>query len=251
MILSKADIQERCINEKLVYPFKENMIKSCSYDFTFGGQYYFYTPEDKENVNVQTLRGNETLKIPADAICYIITEEAVNMPNDLTASISLAFGLIKKGVMLSAQPPFDPGYKGKTVALLHNLSNDVVEIQKGQHVLNIVFEMLTTKVEENDLYNGAYQNLQDLSSYCTEVKCGGVYMLMEDLKKQKADLEKQKKRFENSIPNLITIITVIIGVVTILITLITAKDVFFSSENTQKKCSGISWRFEKLYYPYK
>ena len=226
MTLSKNDILKQCKEKKLVTPFKEDNIQTCSYDLTFGGEYYFYRPEDKDEVCVREISKGATLKIPADAICYIITAETVKMPDNLTASISLAFGLIKKGVMLSAQPPYDPGYHGKTVALLHNLSDEPVEIRQGQHVLNIVFERLSSPVAKDDLYKGSYQGLDRLSDYCTEVKRGGVYTLMQDL-------QKQKKKFENSIPNLITIITVIIGVVTILVTLITSKSLFFSSENAQ------------------
>ena len=226
MTLSKDDILNRCINNQLIVPYTKENIQTCSYDLTFDGSYYFYRPEDKDEVRIRTIQKGATLKIPEDAICYIITAETVNMPRDLTASISLAFGLIKKGVMLSAQPPYDPGYSGKTVALLHNLSDEPVEIRWGQHILNIVFEQLSSPVKDKDLYNGDYQGLSNLSDYCTEVKRGGVYMLMRDL-------EKQKKKFENSIPNLITLITIIIGVVTLLVTLITSKNLLYPTKNAQ------------------
>ena len=57
--------------------------------------------------------------------------------------------------MLAAQPPYDPGYDGKTVALLHNLSDEEVEIEKGDHILNIVFSELTMPVEKENLYHGS------------------------------------------------------------------------------------------------
>lgn len=222
MTLSKEDIKKYCTDQSLVCPYDEKNVQTCSYDLTFGGEYYFYREKDGNRVNIVRLRQGEKLYIPADAICYILTEETVQIPNNLTASISLSFGLIKKGVMLAAQPPYDPGYKGKTVALLHNLSDEEVEISVGEHILNIVFSTLSSPVSDVDLYQGKYQGLNSLNEYCTKVKKGAIFVL-------KQDLEKQKKNFNNFLTTLLTIITVIIAVLTILFTFLTISDLFQSS----------------------
>lgn len=227
MTLSKKDIKEYCMNERLIWPYDEKNVQTCSYDLTFGGEYYFYREEDGKRVNVVQLKPGEKLYIPADAICYILTKETVKIPNNLTASISLAFGLIKKGVMLAAQPPYDPGYMGKTVALLHNLSDEEVEISIGEHILNIVFNILSSPVDDVDLYKGKYQGLNSLNEYCTTVKKGAVFVL-------KQDLERQKKKFGNFLPTLLTIITVIIAVLTILFTFLTITDLFQSRIQTNR-----------------
>ena len=231
MVLSKQDIIQECTSQKLIEDFDSNNFQTCSYDLTFSGEYYL--PEDDDQVVIKTLGIDAKLMIPADAICYLITKETVNIPNDLTASISLAFGLIKKGVMLSAQPPYDPGYKGKTVALLHNLSDKPVEICKDDHILNIIFERLSSRVDNEDLYKGQYNNLNSLAQYCNEVRRGGVYKLMQDLDVQKRDLDTQKKDMEKQrkktgsfIPTLMTITSIIIAIVTFLITLIATSNIF-------------------------
>lgn len=210
MVLSKDGIMYCCQHMHLIDNYRLENIQTCSYDLRMGEQYYFYKEGDHK-VNVCSLRQNESLKIPPNAICYVITEESVNMPQDLTASISLAFGLIKKGVMLAAQPPYDPGYHGKTVALLHNLSNEPVKIKRGDHILNIIFTKLSMPVDSNQLYNGSYQNLRDLKDYCDEVRIGAVFEL-------NAELRKIRTRFYNSIPTILTIITVLIGLITLIVT---------------------------------
>lgn len=98
MTLSKEDIKKYCTDQSLVCPYDEKNVQTCSYDLTFGGEYYFYREKDGNRVNIVRLRQGEKLYIPADAICYILTEETVQIPNNLTASISLSFGLIKKGL---------------------------------------------------------------------------------------------------------------------------------------------------------
>lgn len=215
MTLSKNDIEKRGEHEGLISPYCRSQTQACSYDMTFSGEYYYYDESDGNQVQIRRLGNSEKLYIPADAICYVLTEESVNMPDDLTASISLAFGLIKKGVMLAAQPPYDPGYRGKTVALLHNLSNDEVEISKGEHILNIVFNRLNEPIHADQRYSGKYQDLNSLENYCTQVRKGAVFVL-------KQELEQQKKKFDNFLPNILTIITIVVAVLTILCTILTA-----------------------------
>lgn len=232
MVLSRDNIIERCINKKLITPYEERLVQTCSYDMTFSGEYYYYSETDGDRVNIGKLEDNESLYIPAESLCYVLTEESVNMPNDLTASISLSFGLIKKGVMLAAQPPYDPGYRGKTVALLHNLSNDDVKITKGDHILNIVFNELKVPVDKDYLYKGQYQDLTSLKKYCDRVRKGAIFVL-------KKDIENQKKRFDNFLPTVLSVITIIIAVLTILFTFLTIGNSFkedsqnYSNENQE------------------
>ncbi|MBQ2888483.1 MAG: hypothetical protein IJE29_06145 [Firmicutes bacterium] len=213
MVLCRNDIAYRCENENLIEGYRPENIQTCSYDLRMGEQYYFYRKKDGDTVHISTLGKGDILKIPPNSICYVMTEEIVNMPLDLTASISLSFGLIKSGVMLAAQPPYDPGYRGKTVALLHNLSNQPVKIERGEHILNIVFTELSKPLESEQLYTGKYQGLNNLGDYCKEVKVGAVFEL-------KQELEKRKERFNSFLPNVLTFITVVIAVLTVLFALL-------------------------------
>ena len=219
MVLSKSEIMHRCEdeNEKLITPFCHDNIQACSYDLTMGSQYYFHKKAYGDAVYVSTLQKDEILRIPPHAICYVITEESVNMPLDLTASISLSFGLISSGVMLAAQPPYDPGYSGKTVALLHNLSDQYIKIKRGQHILNMVFTRLDEPISEADKYHGKYQDLKDLKKYCTEKRVGAVFELNQKF-------QSASSRINRSLPTLLTIITVIIGLLTFLLTIQTSRN---------------------------
>lgn len=222
MVLSKDGITYCCQQMNLIENYRPENIQACSYDLRMGNQYYYYKKGD-HGVKIRTLQEGELLKIPPNAICYVITEESVHMPKDLTASISLSFGLIKRGVMLAAQPPYDPGYEGKTVALLHNLSNAPVKIERGQHILNMVFTKLSIPVKSEQMYEGDYQKLQDLKSYCKEVTKGAVFELNQEF-------EKERKRFANFLPNILTLITFIIAVLTALITVFSIQGIGGKSE---------------------
>ena len=230
MTLSKKEILEACKKNNLIQPYNKNLVQTCSYDLTVSGEYRIYDPKKSHQEN-KKIKAGSSLVIPADAICFVLANETVNIPDNLTASISLSMGLIKSGVMLAAQPPYDAGYSGKTVALLHNLSSEPVCIEVGQHILNIAFNELKSKVPANDQYKGKYQNASSLNDFRIKALKGGVFELAEDFR-------KQKKKFEQAIPNLLTIITVVLGVLTIFLTISSPIDAitkFFSSENETDK----------------
>lgn len=220
MVLTKSEISKRCQDHKLLENYKEENIQTCSYDLRLGNQYYYEAGDSVINdiykkVDIKTLDDDGILTIPPHAICYVITEEIVNMPNNLTASISLSFGLINKGVMLAAQPPYDPGYSGKTVALLHNLSDAPIKIKRGAHILNMVFSELSGNVEKEDLYKGNYQKLDTLEKYCKERRVGAVYKLNQEF-------IQTSEKFTRAIPNMLTVLTGLIGLVTIVFTVLIA-----------------------------
>ncbi len=210
MVLSKNDILYRCEHQNLIENYCQDNIQTCSYDLRMGSQYYYATHISDDTVKIGSLQKGEILKIPPDAICYVITEESVNMPSDLTASISLPLKLIKCGVMLAAQPPYDPGYHGKTIALLHNLSNETVKIKYGQHILNIVFTKLSRPVEEYQKYKGDYQELTDLKDFCQEVRVGAVFELRQKLM-------KWTERFNKAVPNILSAISVALAILTLVV----------------------------------
>lgn len=49
---------------------------------------------------------------------------------------------IYEGMVLTSQPPFDPGYEGKVVVMLHNLSSTAVHLKSGDRVATIEFMRL-------------------------------------------------------------------------------------------------------------
>ena len=249
MVLTKYDIEQMCNDRNMIEGYKKENIQANSYDLCMGNQYCCYNDVNSNHTIISCLgdkTSDDEFEIPADAICYIITSEKLNMPENVTGDVSLAFGLIKKGVMLAKQPPIDPGYHGKVVALLHNLSDESVRIRKGDHILSIVFYELKQEIKKEDLYNGSYQNLNSLDMYCKTVKRGAVYSLAMDFKKTKAELEENFENAKKELVNdnskrmsyIMNCITLIIAVITILlafITIIMTLKTFSDSSNNEQE----------------
>ena len=77
MVLSRMDIIKYCKTQALIDHkcFNEKNVQTCSYDLTFSGEYYYHEENHGDHVVITKLQPGEKLRIPADAICYILSAE--------------------------------------------------------------------------------------------------------------------------------------------------------------------------------
>ena len=239
MVLSKKEIIDR-INKseqhtyKFIDPYNIQNVKSASYDLTLGDEYYICS--EREKPDIKKLGVNESVTVPPRATFFVISKEKLHIPLDICASVSLAFGLIRKGIIFAVQPPIDPGYHGAIVALLHNMSDEEITLKQGMHLLNIVYYQLASPVSAEDAYHGAYDDIT-LEKFCTQaVTHSAIVNLANEAKEARNKAEQasnEAKEASNEAKNashktlstIITIITVLLAVITILLT---AATVFLS-----------------------
>jgi deoxycytidine triphosphate deaminase len=208
-VLNHQEILRRCREEKLIGGFKPGMCKGASYDLTLGDEYYIFDSNQSPSTKFKVipLNSKESLKIPPGEVCYAITSESLNMPDDLTAILSLPMGLIKKGLMLTKQPPIDQGYKGKIVCMLYNLSANDVSIKRGEKILTIEFIKLNAPSDVE--YQGTYQGLQTLNDFLEEPITSGLHQLRIETQRTYTDFMKR-------IPVILQWIVIIIAIMTFL-----------------------------------
>jgi deoxycytidine triphosphate deaminase len=204
-MLNKQQILDYCRQYNLVTGVSQEKIEKhvqpSSYDLTLGNEYYVHNERDGKRAITDNLGENENLCIPENGVCFIITEEKINMPTNLSGDLSLALGLIKKGIMISRQPPVDPGYSGKIVAMLHNLSNKDVHLKRGQHILTMVFH----EIKQTEPYRGKYQNLDTLKLFVQEPVISALDFVSREVR-------STRERFEKLIPWILTIISIMIAI---------------------------------------
>lgn len=232
MVLTKKEILEQInISDKHIYKFIDPVnicnIQSASYDLTLGDEYYICS--DTEVPDIKHLAPGEDLIVPPRATFFVISKEKLCIPRDICASVSLAFGLIKKGIVFAVQPPIDPGYHGAIVALMHNMSDEEIVLEHDRHILNVVYHKLISEVPVEDSYKGDYDDIT-LSKFCTTaVRHSAIVNLTDEAKKacsqakdaseRAADASAEAKDASHkTLSIIITIITVMLAVLTILMT---------------------------------
>lgn len=148
MLLSDAEILKLAQSSALLAPFTDANVRRASYDLRVGSEYYLGRPNGTElnaahPIAALPLVEGQSFEIPPNAICYVICKEKITLPNDISARVSLRMTLVFGGLMLAAQPPFDPGYSGMVVVMLHNLSSRPYPIKEGERLVTIEFSRLS------------------------------------------------------------------------------------------------------------
>lgn len=214
-VLNDEDIERYCKEYQLMKHYDKKKIKYASYDLRVGKEYILASEEKPKE-----LGENGVIEIPKYEVCYILTEEELNLPTDVCAFIFSRHKHVREGVLMYPQPPIDPGYKGKLYVLLHNLSTQKIRINQKDHLATIVFLTLSKKSanpygsdKENDKYMDA-NSLEELGLS----RVTGFMPYTSALK----DLDEKFERFRIELlsrwlPIMLVVITVIIMILTVII----------------------------------
>jgi deoxycytidine triphosphate deaminase len=132
----------------LISPFDESNLRGSSYDLTVGEEYYIGQDGASSALSTERLKPKQSFTIPPHAVCFILTTETIELPKDVTARVSLRMTHIYAGMVLTSQPPFDPGYKGRVIVMLHNLSSEPFHLKCGERLATIEFACLSKECED-------------------------------------------------------------------------------------------------------
>ena len=202
MVLSNLLIKKLANEKNLISPFKEENLRNSSYDLTVGREYFPGKSSNQSTLITNILRPGESFAIPAYGLAYILCSEVIELPNDLTARVSLRMSLIYKGLVLTVQPPFDPNYKGKAIIFLHNMSTSPVYLKRGERIATIEF----FSIQEPD--NGIVQQ-DSVTTLNENIKYEVTSGLTELILKDKKNTSKNNLLLTTSITILTLILTAI------------------------------------------
>lgn len=90
----------------------------------------------------------------------IATSEAVELSNQILATIHLKSSFAREGV-IGSFAVIDPGYKGKLTLSMYNAGTSVIHIKENEPIVQIVF--YRTGEPSTKPYNGKYQNTQGIA----------------------------------------------------------------------------------------
>ena len=181
MVLNDADIRALIVSNQLIeYPDKpydvcpeqyEQSIQPGSYDLTLGDDFkriktidcifpnksYVELSDKVEYVEVPYYGPSyDGVTIGAGEFMLGVTNEIVNIPDDLSAFLEGRSSVGRAGLFIHNAGWIDSGFKGQIVLELYNCSPNPIRLTKDVRIAQIVFTKMTG-VAENP-YNGKYQN---------------------------------------------------------------------------------------------
>ena len=174
-MLSDAAIRERVHAAGLIIPFEPKGLGGASYELRCSSTYYDLT---EDAIRIESKLHNNKILIKPKHTVALITEESLQIPQDLTAHIISKGSLFSIG--LSPVCTYaDPGFSGQLGLVTTNNSDKYITLDALQSVAKIHFTELTSPATK--LYKGQH-------GFKTEL-----WPIRKDLQKDHSQIKSDKR----------------------------------------------------------
>ncbi len=156
MILTDHDIEETCKKQEIVIdPFESNQVQGATYDFRVGKQ--GATTSSKKIINIEK-EGYLLLK-PGDFAIVVVLEK-LRLSPQYVGRFGLRSKYARKGLIATTGPQIDPGYDGRLILGLTNLTPKAVSLPYKDDLVSVEFHRL--EKPSTKPYSGPYQEKYEL-----------------------------------------------------------------------------------------
>ena len=142
-LLNSADILDYVAETSMIYPFYEKEMKSASYEVALLGKVIYWDENGKKVSRDINRDGEFTFK--KNSIAFVTPEPTFRIPEYIALRFNLKITHVHRGILLGTGPLVDPGYEGKLLIPLHNLTNNNYKFKGGEGLIWVEF----TKLSEN------------------------------------------------------------------------------------------------------
>ena len=158
MILSDHQITEYYKKgEILVDPFDEGQIQPASYDLRVGAQ-AVTTSSD----GVIDLAAKKYVVLKPGDFAIVISHEVIRLGPQYVARFGLRSSLARKGLIATTGPQIDPGFHGRLIIGITNLTPQDISITHLDKFLTVEFHRLEQAALKP--YDGKYQHRMELTA---------------------------------------------------------------------------------------
>lgn len=157
------DLRIRALAEEgMITPFKPENIQPASIDVTLSDHFRIFEPHDEGFIDLEApiditkfVQSDRFVLHPGE-FALGVTEEVVNMPDDLVARIEGKSSLGRLGLIVHATAGFiDPGFKGAVTLEMTNLMRLPLVLRPGKLIAQLSFHVMSAPA--SNPYNGRYQ----------------------------------------------------------------------------------------------
>lgn len=140
-LLSSFEIADYARVTGMMWPFVEKQLKSASYEVFIGGEVIWW--DDKGRRQKKTVKRGTPLVLEANSIVFAQVEPIFRLPNYIAIRFNLRITHVHRGLLLGTGPLVDPGFHGKLLIPLHNLTSTDYAIDTNEALIWIEFTKTT------------------------------------------------------------------------------------------------------------
>jgi len=147
-LLNSADLHDYIVTTGMVEPFDSNLMKSSSYEARIGSYAYYWDENENQQKETIKLDNNSPVELRPNSLVFFETKETFRLPPYMAMRFNLKITNVHKGLLLGTGPLVDPGFEGKLLIPIHNLTNNTYIFKGGDCFIWLEF----TKISPNDIW---------------------------------------------------------------------------------------------------
>lgn len=152
-LLSAAHIDQYVRATGMIYPFNKKGLKAASYEVKLRGT-VVYWGDDKVMRKLE-IKDDEShfLALEPNSITFVQVEPTFRLPHYMAIRFNLRIALVHRGLLLGTGPLVDPGFEGRLLIPLHNLTSSKYHLDLSKELIWIEFTKTTYTLQPNADYH--------------------------------------------------------------------------------------------------
>lgn len=145
-LLNSADIADYVRMTGMLHPFSGDpkILKSASYEAAISGRCIWWDAKG-DQYEMQLRKDGDEFLLEANSIAFVQVEPYFRLPDYIALRFNLKITHVHRGVLLGTGPLVDPGFVGKLLIPLHNLTTNPYRFRFGEGLIWLEF----TKTSNN------------------------------------------------------------------------------------------------------
>lgn len=141
-LLNSADIYDYVRTTGMIYPFDSEKLKSASYEASVGADCIYWEDDGKKQSVDLSKKGSFVLE--PNSIAFVTTREEFRLPDYMAVRFNLTITNVHRGLLLGTGPIVDPGFKGRILIPLHNLTTNKYKFCYEEKLIWLEFTKIST-----------------------------------------------------------------------------------------------------------
>lgn len=159
-LLNPQDI-DRYINKTgMVHPYEQSRLKSATYGVPLLGEMHYWEEGEKKS---QKISGKDDFfELKPNAIVYMHISTEFRVPYYMAFRFNLKIDLVHKGLLLGTGPVVDPGFQGRLLIPIHNLTANTYYLQGEDNLIWVEFTKMSPLEGDYHKYEYKFNNGKSL-----------------------------------------------------------------------------------------
>jgi deoxycytidine triphosphate deaminase len=165
-LLNSADIYDYVRVTGMIFPFerdreklkREEKLKGASFEIDFLGDVYRFA-DGKPALEMETIKKDTVFVLKKNSIVFVYLDTVFRLPHYMAIRFNLRITHVHRGLLLGTGPLVDPGFIGRLLIPLHNLTAEDYTLIGGEGLIWAEFTKLSPPKENDERIRNSKREL--------------------------------------------------------------------------------------------